>query len=198
MRHASTLPIALVSATMAAIAANEPSPEDSDVSFEVEPPLLIQNRPTGAGPTAAAPDIDPIRLEKDLERAKRNAVGAERLCKIGALSKLEAEQRALKVVRLESDLENLRLARAKEELAAQKQRLATGEISKDDVANAQSALARATAAAEAAAAKRQRAELDAAEANVRRQEKLLAIGSARKSDVSRAEQKLAELKTQKN
>jgi hypothetical protein len=198
MRHASTLPIALVSAAMATFAADGPPPDDSGVSFEIEPPLLIQNRPIGEGPTAAAPDVDPIRLEKDLERAKRNAIGGERLCKIGALSKLETEQRALKVVRLECDLENARLARAKEELAAQQGRLAAGEISKNDVANAERALAQATAAAEAASAKRERAELEAAEANVHRQEKLLALGSARKSDVAHAEQKLAELKGQKN
>jgi len=68
-------------------------------------------------------DADPARLEKELERAKKNASGAERLCRIGALAKVEAEQRALKVVRLESDLENARLAGAKEELIAQQGRL---------------------------------------------------------------------------
>jgi len=49
-----------------------------------------------------------------------------------------------------------------------------------------------------AAAARERAELDAAQLNVERQRKLLALGSGRKSEVSRAEQKLAELKTPKD
>ena len=43
-----------------------------------------------------------------------------------------------------------------------------------------------------------RAELEAAEANVRRQQKLLKLGIAEKSDVARAEEKLAELKAAKN
>ena len=42
------------------------------------------------------------------------------------------------------------------------------------------------------------AELNAAELNLRRQQKLLALGSGRKSEVARAEQKLAELKASKN
>ena len=53
-------------------------------------------------------------------------------------------------------------------------------------------------AAQIAGAKRERAELDAAEANLRRQQKLLQLGSAQKSDVNRAQEKLAELKAQKN
>jgi len=192
------LPAAVVALAMAALAGNEPSPADSDVSFEIEPPLLIQNRPVETRPITAAADADPARLEKDLERAKRIATGAERLCKIGALSKLEAEQRALKVIRLESNLEDARLARAKQELDTQQGRLAASGVSKEDVGGAELALARATAAAEAAAAKRQRAELEAAEVNLHRQQKLLALGSARKTDVTRAEQKLAELQAPKN
>ena len=76
--------------------------------------------------------------------------------------------------------------------------MAAGEIAKEDLAEIESALARAIEAAHAAGAKREHAELEAAEANVQRQEKLLAFGRARKSDVARAEQKLAELKAQKN
>jgi len=47
-------------------------------------------------------------------------------------------------------------------------------------------------------AKRERAELEAADANVRRQRELLKRGVAGKSDLDRAEEKLAELKAQKN
>jgi len=196
MRRVLTLPVAVVATAMAALAA-----DDSDVSFDVEPPLLIPNRSDEPLPAKAAAspvqDVDLARLEKDFQRAKRNAAGVERFCKIGALSKVEAEQRALRAVRLESNLANARLAQAKEGLQKEKQ-LAASEISKEDLAQAESALALAIETAHAAAAKRQRAELEAAEANVHRQEKLLALGSARKSDVSRAEQKLAELKAEKN
>jgi hypothetical protein len=80
----------------------------------------------------------------------------------------------------------------------EKEKQATaGEIAKTDLAQSENGLALAIEAAHAATAKRERAEIDAAEANVHRQEKLLAFGRARKSDVERAAQKLAELKSHK-
>jgi outer membrane protein TolC len=188
----------------AMVAAQElPKQEAADDSFEVEPPLLIPDRSNeplpDAGPAPkSVSNVDPDRLEKQLERAKKSAAGAERLYKIGVLAKVEVEQRALRVVRLESDLENARLARAKEEIAQQEQKLAAGEISKADLAQTEAELARAIEIAHAAAKNRQRAEVEAAEINLRRQQKLLALGSGRKSEVNRAEQELAELKAPKN
>src|SRR5213082_3487594 len=181
--------------------AQEPN-KDPD-SFDIEPPLLIPNREdeqlSNPKPESApARDVDLARLEKELERAKRSAAGIERLCKIGALSKLEAEQRALRLVHLEFDLANARLVCAKEEMLKKEKQLTAGEIAKAEIAQTEAGLALAIEAAHAATVKREQAELDAAEANVRRQEKLLALGSARKSDVARPEQKLAELKSQKN
>src|SRR6267378_1495127 len=202
MRRVLTLLVAVVATAMAALAADEPPPDDSDISFDVEPPLLIPNRSDERPPASAAatpaPEVDLARLEEDFQRAKRNAAGVERFCKIGALSKVEAEQRALRAIRFESDLANARLAQVKEELLQKEKQLAAGEISKEDLAQTESAVALAIEAARATAAKRERAELEVAEANVHRQEKLLALGSARKSDVSRAEQKLAELKAPKD
>jgi multidrug resistance efflux pump len=49
-----------------------------------------------------------------------------------------------------------------------------------------------------AVAKRESAELEFAETNLRRQQRLLKLGSAHKSDVTNAEEKLAELKGPKN
>jgi hypothetical protein len=185
------------------VAAQELPKEEADDSFEVEPPLLIPNRANEPLPDAGAAakstsNVDPDRLEKQLERAKKGAAGAEHLYKIGVLAKVELEQRALRVVRLESELENARLARAKEEITQQEQKLAAGEISKADLSQTEAGLARAIEAAHAAAEKRRRAEIAAAEINVRRQQKLLALGSGRKSEVNRAEQKLAELKAPKD
>lgn len=184
-------------------AADELPKGDPDESFEIEPPLLIKELPSGQlSPSSATavptPSFDPDRLEKELERAKKRAAGAERLFKIGALAKVEAEQRALRVVRLEADLENARLARAREELAVQEARVAAGEVSKADASEMEILLAQASDAAQLAAAKRERAELEAAEINLRRQQKLVALGSGRKSEVRRAEEKLTELKALKN
>ena len=190
-----------VIATAIALAADELPQNESDEpdSFDIEPPPLIQNRTDEQLRAAPSPgDLDVVQLEKQLDRAKKNASGAERLYKIGVLAKVEVEQRALKVVRLESDIANAQLARAKEEVAAQESQVAAGESTKDELEAAKATLAQLTEAAQIAAAKRERAELEAAEANVRRQEKLLRLGSAHKSDVNRAQEKLAELKSPKN
>src|SRR5437764_1071447 len=178
--------------------AQEPN-KDPD-SFDIEPPLLIPNRESeqlAKEVPAPARAVDLAKLEKEFERAKRNAVSAERLCKIGALSKLEAEQRVLRCVHLEFDLANARLICAKEEMLEKEKQLTAGAIAKTDIAQTETGLALAIEAAHAATTKRERAEIDAAEANVHRQEKLLAFGRARKSDVERAAQKLAELKSHK-
>src|SRR5207244_17834 len=80
----------------AALGAEGLPKEEPDESVEVEPPLLIPNRSNeplsdAVGATKLEPRLDPDRLEKDLERAKKSAVGAERLFKIGALAKVEVE-----------------------------------------------------------------------------------------------------------
>src|SRR5213075_2765179 len=162
-------------------------------SFDVEPPILKQNLSD-----EPLPNGDLARLEKQLELAKQNAAGAERLYKIGVLAKVEVEQRLLKVIRCESELANARVARAKDELAEKESQLATGEITKDELESMKTALAQLTETAQAATIKRERAELDAAESNLRRQQKLLKLGIGQKSDVTQAEEKLAELKTPKN
>ena len=191
----------LFSAALVVVAfAQEDSTTDNVDSFDIEPPLLIPNRGNEPLPDVAAldADVDLAQLEKNLERAERNAGGAERLYRMGALSKVEAEQGALRVIRLKSNLENARLARAKVDVVQKGKQVAAGQIAKEQLAEAETLLAYAIKAAHAAAAERERAELEAAKINLRRQQKLLALGSARKSDVSRAEQKLAELKTPKN
>jgi hypothetical protein len=189
------LPVTLFALAIAVWAADQSADNKSEEpeSFDVEPPILKQNLSD-----EPLPDGDVARLEKQLERAKQNAAGAERLYKIGVLAKAEVEQRLLKIVRCESDLANARVARAKEELTERESQFATGEITRDELESMKTALAQLTEAAQVATAKRERAELDAAEANLRRQQKLLKLGVGQKSDVTRAEEKLAELKAQKN
>jgi hypothetical protein len=108
------------------------------------------------------------------------------------------EQRALKVIKYESELATARVAQAKEQIAAQESRATSGEIAKQELDTAKSALTQLIEAAQKAVAKRESAELEFAEANLRRQQRLLKLGSAHKSDVMNAEEKLAELKAPKN
>src|SRR5260370_34618610 len=180
-----------VIATAIALATDELPRNESDEpeSFDIEPAPLIQNRPNEQLSATPSPrDLDVARLEKELDRAKKNASGAERLCKIGVLAKVEVEQRALKVVRLEADLANAQVSRAKAELVAQESQLAAGEITKDELEAAKAALAQLTEAAQIAAAKRGRPELNAAEVNLRGHEKLLRLGNGLKSEVPRPQQ----------
>src|SRR5215831_11264645 len=133
--------------------AQDELPTNPVESLDIEPPLLIQNVPTQKeGPSASVADSksDPDQLLIALESARKNVVSGERLFRRGIIAKVEAENRTLKVVRLES----------------------------------------ASNAAAAAADRRHKAELDQALLNLSRQKKLLALGSGRKSEVTRAEEKV--------
>jgi hypothetical protein len=191
------LPVTFLTGVMIALAADQSSNSDEPGEFDIEPPILKQNLTDELAATAGTPDGEVARWEKQLERAKKNAAGAERLWKIGVLAKVEVEQRALKVIKCEAELANARVAQAKDRLAEQESLVASGESTKQQLDVAKSALAQLIVAAETAAAKRESAELESAEANLRRQQKLLKLGSARKSDVTNAEEKIAELKAPK-
>ena len=186
------MPVALLATVMLTLAADQ-SPgnkTEEPEAFDIEPPILKQNLSD-----EPLPDADVARLEKQLERAKRNAEGAERLYKIGVLAKVEVEQRLLKVVRCEADLANARVAREKDEVATEEAKVTAGESTKAELETAKATLAQLSEVAQIADAKRERAEFEAAEANLRRQQKLLKLGIARESDVANAEEKLAELKS---
>lgn len=184
----------------ASLLAQEELPQDPTEPLDIEPPLLIQEVPS-RGPQSStpeiAPDLDPERIQIALEKAKKSAASGERLFKIGVIAKLDAENRSMKVIRLETELAQAQLESAKQAVVSQQSRFEAGEISQSELDAAKAAEAAATTAAQAAEAKRDRAELDAALLNLRRQKKLLALGSGRKSEVSRAEEKVAALQ-QKN
>ena len=185
----------------ASLLAEEELPQEPNEPLDIEPPLLIQEVPR-RGPQSStpeiAPDTDPERIQVALEKAKKSAAAGERLYKSGVIAKVEAENRSMKVTRLETELAEAQLELAKQTVAALQSRLDAGEISPGEMESAKTALVAATNAAESAEAKRDRAELAAALLNLSRQKKLLALGSGRKSEVSRAEEKVAELQQQKN
>jgi hypothetical protein len=108
------------------------------------------------------------------------------------------EQRLLKVIQSEAEVASARLAEAKQKLAELESGVTVGESTKDQLASAKAALKHLSEGTEAAKARRERAELESAEANRRRQQQLLKLGLATQSDVDGAEEKLTELKAQKN
>ena len=188
----------MLNAVMAgsACAGEEPLPQDSGKSLEIEPPVLIES--SGANGSfilkgtrpLTEPDVELARLEKDLTRAKRNADGGDRLYRRGIISKLDAENRALRVIQLEAKLAEVRLAEAKRN-AEESQ--TNGRVADSAGRATPATVAEAEEVAQRAAEQRRHAELEAALRNLQRQQKLLASGSGRKADVLRAEQKLAEL-----
>jgi multidrug resistance efflux pump len=197
MFRAIALPVMFLTSAVIALAADQSSNSDEPGEFDIEPPILKQNLSDELA-EAGTPDGDVARCEKKLERAKRNAAGAERLWKIGVLAKVEVEQRALKMVKCETELASARVAQAKETVAQQESRVASGETTKQELEVSKTVLAQLIEAEQKAVAKRETAELEFAEANLRRQQRLLKLGSAHKSDVTNAEEKLAELKAPKN
>jgi hypothetical protein len=189
---------AVVSLPLGSLFAQEvPKPGDDDTAFDIEPPLLVKPwEESGTGESSQdnpKTPLDPGRLARILEQAKKDAAYDARLVKTGVLSKVEAEQQALNVIRLESALANAQMIAAQEQVTAMKARLAAGQTTQAQVDAAAAAVTLATAAAQAAEATYHKAQLDAATLNLRRQRQLLALGSARKSDVARAEEKLAQL-----
>jgi len=197
MIRAVALPVTFLTSALIALAADQPNNSDEPGEFDVEPPILKQNLSDELAETGT-PDGDVARCEKKLERSKRNAEGAERLWKIGVLAKVEVEQRALKMIKCETELASARVAQAKGIVVEQESRVASGESTKQELEVAKTALAQLIEAEQKAVAKRETAELEFAEANLRRQQRLLKLGSAHKSDVTNAEEKLAELKAPKN
>jgi multidrug resistance efflux pump len=185
----------------ASLMAEDELPKDPGESLDIEPPLLIQEIPS-LGPVQStpgvAPELDPERILIALEKAQKSAAAGERFYKSGVIAKVEAENRLLKVIRLETELAEARLELAKQAVASQQSRFDAGEISQSEMEIAKTTLVAATNTAQSAAARRDRAELDAALLNLSRQKKLLALGSGRKSEVSRAEEKVAALQQPKN
>jgi hypothetical protein len=201
MMRAIALPFLLAFAATAL--AQEQLPTDPSEPMDIEPPLLIQEAPnqnivytTPAG-ADQKPLADPDQIAATLEKAKKSAASGERLYKSGIIAKVDAENRALKVIRLEADLAAAKLELAKQNLEEQQARLIAGEISEADVETAKSLAVAAMKESESAVAKKEKAELDAAMLNLQRQKKLLAMGSGRKSEVNRAQEKVSALQ-QKN
>lgn len=187
--------------TAAALMAGDELPVDPDEPMEIEPPLLIQEIPSRdpvRSTSQVASEPDPEQIQIALDKAKKSAAAGERLYRSGVIAKVDVENRALKVVRLESDLANANLELATQIAATEQGRFDAGEISQTELEIAQSALIAARDDAASAALRRERAELDAALANLSRQKKLLALGSGRKSEVTRAEEKVAALQQKHN
>src|SRR5690349_20468273 len=120
--------VALLLTLNAVVFADDKTDNPDPGAFDVEPPLLIPGHDQGQpsdSEQATRRDVDLAKLEKQLERAKRNIAGLDRFLKMAALPNLEVEPRQLRLVHLESELANARLVAAQEQmLETDKQRSA--------------------------------------------------------------------------
>ena len=123
--------VAAISLLLSSILAQDQvTPQSEETSFDVEPPLLVKpwEQEPGSGDSQENPKTprDAAMLARLLEQAKKDAAYDARLVKTGVLSKVEAEQQALYVIRLESELANAQMIAAQERVTAEKARLAAG------------------------------------------------------------------------
>src|SRR5256714_11361244 len=134
----------LLIAFAATLPAQQELPKNPEETMDIEPPLLIQEapnrnvvyaRPDGAD---AKPQRNPDEIAAMLEKAKKSAAGGERLFRSGIIAKVDAENRVLKVLRLEAELAEANLELAKQNVAAQQTRLEAGEIPETEVETAKS------------------------------------------------------------
>ena len=167
-----------IGAAASVLAAEEPRlpAPNADLSQEIEPPLLFENLAPEKNPNSPPPR-SAAAVEQDLARAQKRAASADRLVQAGIIAKVEAEERALKVVLLESLLALARLAEAQ-----------SGATKANEAE-----ITRLAEAVRSATERKDSAEVEAATRHLERQKRLLALGSARKSDVNRAEEKLTRL-----
>ena len=86
-----------------------PGQSDS-LPSDIEPPLLLQNL---VSDDSTLDPRSPSAIENDLAQARKRAASADRLFRAGIIAKVEAEQRALRVVQLEAMLAGARLEEAR-------------------------------------------------------------------------------------
>ena len=146
---------------------------------------------TAAGPPA--PTADLTKLQASLERAKRTAASFERLFKAGAAAKIEAERSAMKVIVITKDIAVAKAALAKTDLEQLKAKAESGDGAAAALKAAEEAVTAAEADAQRELATCAKAQLEAAQLNLFRWQKLLTVGAARKVDVTRAQEQLAAL-----
>jgi hypothetical protein len=162
--------------------------------FDFEPDLMLDDGLLKPVPDEPSPADQVSKLVKELERATRSAAAGERLFRSGVIAKVDAEQRALKVIRLKSNLAQARLLVAQAEVEEVRVNGAAAEHSAEQIERAGAALAAARISADAAAQEWQRAELAAAELDLDRQHKLVAAGIGSKARVQRAMDRVSLLK----
>ena len=165
----------------------------NDLPDLVPADLLLPKGGHLGGETERQPSLDVAKISSELDRAKKNASQRERLYRMGVVSKVDAEQAALAVVRLTKDLAVARAGACALEIEELQRHTAAREKNAEALAAARQEWAALTAAATDATEKWIHAQRAAAELRVQRERKLLAAGVGSRTQVKRAEAALQNL-----
>jgi hypothetical protein len=164
---------------------------DSKLMLDDLPDLTMTEPLADASVPVSTVSVDQAKLE--LERARAKQQRWQKLAKAGVLSQVEAESTAIQVARALVKYQAALAAQATAQVAQLQARRAKGEITAEQLAAAEAAQKSTAQLATDAAAGLQRQLRLSAEANLDRQRRLLAVGATTKSQVKRAEEKLAAL-----
>jgi multidrug resistance efflux pump len=205
MRLRTLFPVLAMLSALAAHAQDALPARAANEKPEAEPKLFLND--LGDALTAAedmdlatlakdtASDADVDRAKAEYERAQRKQERWQRLAKSGVLAQVEAEAAVLQAARARVKYERTRVLRQQQEFEALRPRVASGQLTPDALAAAESALKTAQVMAAEADAALRRTQLLQAEINVERQRRLSAAGVSPKRMLQRAQATLEQLKT---
>lgn len=161
-------------------------------TLDFEPKLMLDgpHAIVSDSPPPASPDDRVQQLENSLRIAEQRAADSEQLFKEGIIAKVEAEGRALRVVRARKELADARLIVAGAHLDAIKKAFAARQASQADLDDATAALKAARDASAAASSEWENAQVAAAAVDLQRKRKLYAEGVATRREVELAEDRL--------
>jgi hypothetical protein len=153
--------------------------------------MLDGSRATLDAPSpAASPEGRVKELQETLIQAEKRSVDSEQLFKEGILAKVEVEGRALRVVQVRKELADARLSDAAARADVVKKSLDSHAASQADFDAAKAALKTAQESAAATSAEWDKAQLDAANLDLKRKRKLYAEGVSTKREVQMAEDRV--------
>ena len=129
----------------------------------------------------------------NLERAKQKEQRWQQLQRAGVVSQVEVERAARQAAEAALRLEQARVVHWKEQVEQQRARLAKGETSREMLDTAERSLRSAEQLAAEAEAFFKKHRLEIAQANLERQQRLLALGAGSKAQVEQAAAAVADL-----
>ena len=168
-----------------------PSHAPGGDGLDFEPKLMLDGPKvsTMTSPTPS-PEEAVARLEKALREAEERAVDAEELAQEGILSKVEAEERALRVIEVTKQLDDARLAAAALKADAVRKSFAAKQAGQVDLDAANAELKAAREAAGRSTEECAKAELGAAQLDLKRKRKLYEEGVDSLHEVQAAEDRV--------